>query len=174
MPLPLHAQESGSSDLPQIPPEQERLLRARIDELFPNSSRVPLPKPNVLDTSVAVVSNLGYVPVKCMAAVVYTFSAFLHHAALEGREGRRILVEGWTGDWIVQGVHIAGAEPLDLVGPDRKFPGHNPEARRTFIRSYYLLYSSLPYRGIPEGSPDPQAAQPVPEKSAPANLSTPE
>lgn len=140
---------------PEIPREMELLLKARIDSLFPDEPSEPLPEPTGLQQAGGVVGTLFYTPSKALIACTYTLSSFFHHAAFENTEGLRILSEGWGGNWLLTGKHLAGAEPLDLIGPDRRFPGHNPLAREAFIESWYLLYSSVDYQGVPEGAQSP-------------------
>lgn len=165
----VHAEESAR---PKIPREMELLLKARIDALFPSEPREKLPETSALQHGGAVLGTLLYTPVKALTACTYTVASFLHSAAFESEEGLRILSEGWGGDWILLGRHFSGAEPLDLVGPDRKFPGHNPLARQTFIESWYRLYSSVDYQGVPKGVDEAPAAES--EVSAPPAQNMPE
>ncbi|MCB0218792.1 MAG: hypothetical protein KDH09_03785 [Chrysiogenetes bacterium] len=172
---PVARAEDLGAGRPAIPREMEQLLKTRIDSLFPEEPREKLPETSGWQRAEAVLGTLGYTPFKALTACTYTTSSFFHHAAFEGDEGLRILKEGWGGDWLLVGEHLSGAEPLDLIGPDRKFPGHNPLARETFIESWYLLYSNVDYQGVPKGVETPEAGQTSPEvpdaidKDAPAS-----
>ena len=158
---------------PAIPREMEQLLKTRIDSLFPEEPREQLPETSGWQRAEAVLGTLGYTPFKLITACTYTVSSFFHHAAFEGDEGLRILKEGWGGDWVLLGEHLSGAEPLDLVGPDRRFPGHNPLARETFIESWYLLYSNVDYQGVPKGVETPEAGEKSPETPEAAGTAAP-
>ncbi|MEW6776901.1 MAG: hypothetical protein AB1405_11445 [Bdellovibrionota bacterium] len=146
-----------------LTPEEEAEIQAKADELFPDKPKAPPPEPSALDHGLGAVSSLVYLPTKCVVAVVYTIASGFHLLAFAPEDAGRIAWEGWTGDWLVLGTHFAGGEPLDVIGPDAKFPGHNPIAREAFIRGSRLLVESFPYRGIPKGA---EAAPPAAEAPA--------
>ena len=149
---PAHAGET-SPIAGSIPPEESRRLDERINDLFPSEPREPLPEPSVWDDILSPFATVVYLPGKAVVACLYTLGAGVHLLALARPDAQRIILEGVTGDWVLTPKSIAGADPIDIVGPDRRFPGHNPVARATFVKAYYLLYSSQSYRGVPEGVP---------------------
>ncbi len=157
---PAHAGEA-SPIADSIPAEEARRLDERINDLFPNEPREPLPKPTAWDDVLSPFATLLYFPAKGVVACVYSLGAGIHLAALARSEAQRLFLEGVTGDWLLTPGNLAGADPIDIVGPDRKFPGHNPAARATFVKAYYLLYSSASYRGVPEGAPAPPPTGPA-------------